>query len=174
MEGGKWQVFGAYVRSPPLQSGGLGDHREAVLKVSLRNGNLGSDHISHLMPLLQYPSFSRIAVVCQWSRPLSHYWKAKPALELKTSWGFWGTIVALVKCAPISVWVLWVRPREVMGPRLLPCAGVSLGERILETSCYFLAGQGMGRSHSGRDLWFVFWIGEPGKAYSESPPCSKC
>lgn len=73
MEGGKWQVFGAYVRSSPLQSGGLGDHREAVLKVSLRNGNLGSDHISHLMPLLQYPSFSRIAVVCQWSRPLSHY-----------------------------------------------------------------------------------------------------
>lgn len=48
---GKCQAFGACVRSLLLRVGNLGDHRQA-LKVSLEVGNLGSNYISHLTPLL--------------------------------------------------------------------------------------------------------------------------
>lgn len=48
---GKWQAFGSCVRSLSLRAGILGGHRQA-LKVALKVGNLGSDYISHVMPVL--------------------------------------------------------------------------------------------------------------------------
>lgn len=56
-----------------------------------------------------------------------------------------------------------------MGPRLLPWAGVLLGEAFWEL-CVTLLGKE--RSSSGRVLFFVICIGECRKAYSGSPPCT--
>ena len=44
-----------------------------------------------------------------------------------------------------------------MGPGLLPCAGASLGERILGTSCYFWLGR-RGAVQEGSIFFFKVFI----------------
>ena len=55
----------------------------------------------------------------------------------------------------IRVGVVGKASGEVMGPRLLPCAGTSLGERILGTSCYFWLGR-RGAVQEGSFFFKVF------------------
>ena len=57
----------------------------------------------------------------------------------------------------IRVGVVGKASGEVMGPRLLPCAGASLGERILGTSCYFWLGRRGAVQEGSFFLRYLFW-----------------
>jgi len=135
-----------------LHAGDFSDNREAVLKF----GNLHSNHISHLMPFSVIPLIFQNRCSVPVDQASESLLKSKACFGAENLMRVLGNYCRLGEVRThIRVGVVGKASGEVMGPRLLPCAGASLGERILGTSCYFWLGR---RSCSGRVLLFFFKV----------------
>ena len=129
--------FRACVRSPSLHAGDLGDNGVSPeIWKSLLRPHLSSD-ASSVIPLIFQ---NRCSVpVDQASESLL---KSKACFGAENLMRVLGNYCRLGEVRThIRVGVVGKASGEVMGPRLLPCVGVSLGERILGPSCYFWLGR---------------------------------